>query len=252
MNNKKINVHTTKSDKKGFRGFIETAIRKFRQLAVVVIIIPIAISYVACLAISLTPCVYLLIKIWERTPSDSPFFLALSLSFGLGLCFIIFTVSLLLVVPLFNFLLVTPFGGVKPIRVIGHSFETIPWYYHNAMVQLPRFLVLDFLTPTPFIVFFYKLMGMKIGKNVVINSTNISDPCLITLEDHVVIGGSATIFAHYGMHGFLIVSQTIIKKGATIGLRANIMGDVIVGENQTVPPGVTLLPKTRLPDIQRK
>lgn len=92
---------------------------------------------------------------------------------------------------------------------------------------------------------------MKIGKGVVINSANISDPCLITLEDHVTIGGSATIFAHYGMHGFLILSPTKIKKGATIGLKASIMGDVIVGENQTVAPHEVLLPKTRIEDKKR-
>lgn len=47
------------------------------------------------------------------------------------------------------------------------------------------------------------MMGMKLGKGVQINSTNISDPALIQMDDKVTIGGSATIIAHYASGGFL-------------------------------------------------
>ena len=79
-----------------------------------------------------------------------------------------------------------------------------------------------------------------------INTSNISDPCLIELEDNVTIGGSATIFGHYAQAGILVLAPVKIKRGATIGLKASIMGDVIVGEKVTVKPHSILLPKTRL------
>ncbi|MCB9094490.1 MAG: hypothetical protein H6621_05405 [Halobacteriovoraceae bacterium] len=248
---KRLDVHTTSSNKKGVWGSMEKLLRQFKHLGTVFILFPIIVCYVLSLAFSVLPCVYFLLYLWNLTADSSIIIQGAALSLGIGISFVIFIMGMLLVVPFFNWLLLLPVGKVKPMRVIGYSLDTVPWYYHNAMVQLARYTVLDFLAPTPFLVLFYKLMGMKIGKGVVINSTNISDPALITLEDHVVIGGSATIFAHYGMHGFLIVSQTIIKKGATVGLKASVMGDVIVGENQTVEPGITLLPKTRLPDISR-
>jgi tetrahydrodipicolinate N-succinyltransferase len=97
---------------------------------------------------------------------------------------------------------------------------------------------------------FYQLMGMKIGKGTMINTSNISDPCLIEIGDHVTIGGSCTIVAHYGMKGFLIIEKTIIKDNATIGLRANVFGDVIVGKNAMVKPNEVVYPKTRIPDYE--
>jgi len=80
------------------------------------------------------------------------------------------------------------------------------------------------------------MMGMKIGKGVMINSSNISDPCLIVLDDYVTIGGSAYMMAHYGMKGFLIIDKLHIKKGAMIGLAAKILGGVSIGERQLLPP----------------
>ncbi len=85
-----------------------------------------------------------------------------------------------------------------------------------------------------------------------INTTNISDPCLIEIGDYVTIGGSATLVAHYGMKGFLVIDKLIIKDGATIGLKASLFGDVIVGERALVKPNDVLLPKTRIPDVPKK
>jgi acetyltransferase-like isoleucine patch superfamily enzyme len=139
---------------------------------------------------------------------------------------------------------------VRPWRGGWFSIQSIPWYIHNALTYLVRYTFLDFLTPTPFNLLFYRMMGMKIGKGVVINTTNISDPCLITIEDYVTIGGSATLFAHYGQKGYLIVSSLHIKKGATIGLKASIMGDVVIGENATITAHTVIMPKSRIGDNQ--
>jgi carbonic anhydrase/acetyltransferase-like protein (isoleucine patch superfamily) len=92
------------------------------------------------------------------------------------------------------------------------------------------------------------MMGMKVGKGTMINTTNISDPCLIEIGDYVTVGGSATLVAHYGMKGFLVVDKLIIKDKATIGLRANLFGDVVIGKGATVKPNEVVYPKTRIPD----
>jgi acetyltransferase-like isoleucine patch superfamily enzyme len=94
---------------------------------------------------------------------------------------------------------------------------------------------------------FYKMMGMKIGKGAHINTTNISDPCLIEIEDKVTIGGSVHIIAHYASKGFLIVEPVKIRKGATIGLKATVMGDVEIGEGAVIAPHEVILPKSRIP-----
>ena len=90
-------------------------------------------------------------------------------------------------------------------------------------------------------------MGMKVGIRTEINTSNISDPGLITLEEGVTIGGSATIIAHYAVHGYLIIAPVHIRKNATIGLRAIIMGGVEIGEGAKILPNSVVLPKTIVP-----
>jgi acetyltransferase-like isoleucine patch superfamily enzyme len=94
---------------------------------------------------------------------------------------------------------------------------------------------------------FYKMMGMKIGKNAHINTTNISDPRMIEIGDNVTIGGSVHIIAHYAAKGFLIVDKVKIHDHVTIGLKASIMGAVEIGEKAVIGPHEVILPKTKIP-----
>lgn len=235
----------TSSDRKGFFGFLESFLRSFRNFAFLVLLSPLAIIYVFCLGTAATPGV--LIFQWAQLQTASlPLWqhsLALGLSLACGL--VCFWLMILIVVPIFNL----PFlAFVKPQKGTWFSLNVIPWYYHNALTQLARYTTLDYVTPTPINLLFYRMMGMKIGKGVVINTSNISDPCLIQLDDYVTIGGSATLFAHYGMKGYLIIDRVHIKKGTTIGLKASVMGDVVIGENVMVTPHAVVMPKSRIED----
>ncbi len=136
---------------------------------------------------------------------------------------------------------------LKPFRGSYYSLTSVPWYFHNAFTYIVRYTFLEFITPTPLNLLFYRLMGMKIGRGAHINTTNISDPCLIEIEDKVTIGGSVHIIAHYASHGYLIVEPVKIRKGATVGLKATIMGDVEIGEGATIAPHEVVLPKSRIP-----
>ena len=245
----RLDPNSRRSSKSGLWGILETLFKSFRKLTFLAVFAPILLVCALSLAVALYIPLHMLNLTYETFVGLETWKLIGAISLALPCCYIVFAIGLMLTVPMFNFLL--PFR-LKPMRCTWYSIDIIPWYYHNALVQLVRYSVLDQFTPTPLNVLFFRLMGMKIGKNVMINSTNISDPCLITLEDNVTIGGSATIFAHYGMKGLLIVEETIIKKGSTIGLKASVMGDVIVEENSMVPPHSVLLPKTRFSSEKAK
>lgn len=241
----KIDAYGKKSNKKGILGHFETLLKTFKLLAYLGAIFPIAIAYIICVGVSMLPF-FMTFKYFLTTSQDwnhvtTWVFVALAL----GTSFIGFTFILILIVPLFNAPLLFL---VKPSRDSAYSLNTIAWMYHNSLTYLVRYTVLDFIVPSPIGNLFFKLMGMKIGKNVILNTSNISDPCLITLEDYVTVGGSASIMAHYGMKGYLIIDKVHIKKGATIGLKASIMGDVVIGNKATITPHSIILPKTRIAD----
>lgn len=197
------------------------------------------------MGISLTPGITLFTAVNEWTQESHFILRNASLGFSIAATFFSYGLTLIFVVPAVNKLLPL---RVKPLRESWFSLSVIPWYYHNALTYLVRYTFLDFITPTPLNKLFYQMMGMKIGKGSMINTSNISDPCLIEIGDYVTIGGSATLVAHYGQKGMLVIEKLIIHDKATIGLKASLFGDVVIGKGALVKAHEVVMPKTRIPD----
>lgn len=242
----KIKVHTdTNSDLPGLLGLSEAVLRKFKGAAFFLTILPLVFVYLFCIAVSIYPGILIFKLIPQYFTDLSLWYEAAVYSTALALAYLLFAFTIIFVVPIINFILPL---RLKESRGNWYSLQIIPWYYHNALTQLVRYTVLDILTPTPLNILFFKMMGMKMGRNCIINTTNISDPCLIELGDYVTLGGSATLFAHYGQGGYLIIGKTKIGDYSTIGLKASIMGSVNIGKKCMIGPHVVILPKTVLED----
>ena len=243
-NTAQINVDTTESGLTGFKGIIETILRKFRTPFFYAALIPVYILAAIIMAISTLPGIYLFNFLYDITLNSIHIIHYFAIAFSIVCGYLLYGFTLVFVTPFFNKIL--PFK-LKPFRGPYYSLHSVPWYVHNALVYLVRYTFLEFITPTPINILFYKMMGMKVGKGVHINTTNISDACLIELEDKVTIGGSAHIICHYAAKGFLVIAPVKIKKGATLGLKCTIMGDVEIGENAVIAPHEVVYPKSRIP-----
>lgn len=98
-------------------------------------------------------------------------------------------------------------------------------------------------------VFFYKLCGYNIGKNVFIGMRCYFDdlePQMLTIEDNVTIS-YGVFFACHGRNQDH--TPITIKKGAYIGMRANVVSGksgVTIGENAIV--GACTLVNVDIPD----
>ncbi len=226
-------VLTEKSNAKGLEGVFETLLRRFRNTGFITLLSMLAVVCCAALGMAAAPALYWFDYVSIATENWSPLAHYMALGFGLSSAYLVYGLSLIFVVPLFNFLM--PFK-VKAFRGPWYSLAAVPWYVHNGLTYMVRFTFLEFITPSPLNILFYRMMGMKIGKGCVINTANISDPCLITLGDYVTVGGSATIFAHYGQKGYLVIAPVTVGAGTNIGLKASIMGGSTVGENVTILP----------------
>lgn len=229
---------------KGVGGAFERMLRRHKEFIHALTLLPIYFFASCLLALALIPPIAFY-RFLAEAASTGPGILKIGASaLGIGGGFFLFGLTLILVVPIAN-LPARPF--VKPTRGQNYSNRFIGWYVHNSFTYLVRYTFLEFITPTPYNLFFFKRMGMRIGRDVQINSSNISDPALITLEDRVTIGGSASVMAHYGMGGFLILAPVIIRKGATLGLHAKVLGGCEIGEGAKVLPNSVVMPKTIIP-----
>lgn len=241
-------INKEPSKKKGFWGWLESFLRTFVLPTYIITIVLTSFSYILAIGTSLAPGIYLYQIVSDFFANDSLIIKSFLLGCTIGVGFVLFILVLIFIVPILN-APVLPF--IKPARGPWFSLESIPWFYHNSMTYLVRYTILDFITPTPLNLLFYRMMGMKMGRNCMINTTNISDPALITLGNNVTIGGSAYLMAHYGMKGFLVIDRLKIGDGTNIGLHAKILGGVTLGKKVMVAPNSAILPKTVLPDGAR-
>lgn len=238
-----LDIDSTKSKRAGILGLVETFLKSFRMASFGILLVPIAFLYVFCMGLSLSPGIMLIEWVLQQTQSLAAYIKYPAIGMSIAAGYFIYGLCLIIVVPIVNKFLPLK---VKPCRTTWYSLSVIPWFYHNALTYLVRYTFLEFITPTPMNLMFFKMMGMKIGKGSIINTSHISDPCLIEIGDYVTIGGSATLIAHYGMKGILIIDKLQIKNKATIGLRASLMGDVIIGEGAVVFPHEVVMPKSRV------
>ncbi len=238
------NILSAKSNLPGIAGFLEYLLRRFRTGAFLAALTPLYFIGILAMGIAATPGIYVFFWIKEATMHWSSVFHFGAMGIGAVAAYFIYGFAIIFVIPFFNFLI--PFK-IKPFRGNYFSLGSVPWYIHNALTYIVRYTFLEFITPTPLNTLFYRLMGMKMGKGVQINTTNISDPGLIELGDYVTIGGSAHIIAHYGQKGYLVLSKVKIGDGVTVGMKATIMGSVEIGKGAMIGPHEVVLPKTKVP-----
>lgn len=232
------------SNKKGLAGYVESLLRKFKTFVHILLIVPLYILASGILGISVVPGILLIRWVYHFAKEWQFLLNAFALGTAIIASFFICGFTAMIVLPFFNKIFV---GRLKEWKGPYYSLEAIKWYTHNGILYMLRYSFLEFVTPSPFGLWFYQAMGMKVGQGTVINSTHISDPSLIEMGKRVTIGGSATIVAHYGQAGFLVLAPVKIGDGVTVGLKATIMGGVVIGENAKILPNSVLLPKTVVP-----
>ena len=123
-----------------------------------------------------------------------------------------------------------------------------PYYYHYSLWKIivkpiRKYFNVVLIPNTPFNnlrIFMYRCCGYKIGKKVFIGmKCYLDDMCYdkIIIEDNVVV--SYGVF--FACHGKNQIQTTItVKKGAYIGMRANILSGkegIVLGENSMIGAG---------------
>lgn len=238
-------VESRSSRKPGMAGAFETVLRQLREVAYGGMLIPFYVFGCSCIGAALVPGIALFHWMTTHLRFGEPVANLFVAGFAIGLGYFCYGFSLIVVLPLANFLLR---ARLRPWRGPYYSLESISWYIHNGATYLMRYTFLEFITPSPFNLIFYRLMGMKIGAGSIINTSFISDPSLIEIGRRVTLGGSVTLVAHYGQGGYLVLAPVSIGDGATIGLKSTIMGGVRIGRKAKILPNSVVLPNTVVPD----
>jgi acetyltransferase-like isoleucine patch superfamily enzyme len=227
------------------RSALDRVLRRFARISYHLFVAIVVGIVASALGLALAPALWVwhTVTIWSADMPVAPRFIVSGLT--LSAAFFVFGFALLLIVPIYNFVLPT---RVKPFKGGYYTIHAVPWALHNALFYLVRFTFLPFVTLTPMGIWFLKAMGMTIGRHAFVNTELISDPQLIELGSDVTLGGSVRIFAHYGGGGNLVIAPVVIEDRATVGIGVTVMGDVRIGKGAVILPHSAVLPGSRVGD----
>ena len=85
---------------------------------------------------------------------------------------------------------------------------------------------------------YYKLLGMKIGKNTLVGGV-IKDPCVAEFGENITMGEYAVIYGH--IHNYeketIAIDKVTIGNNCVIGAGAIVMPGAVIQDNVTVAAG---------------
>ncbi len=168
---------------------------------------------------------------WAPLPRAAAFGVML---FG---AYFLYTLAVIFVAGAFR---IVTFAGTPVGRFSYFSFKGFQWASYNAIILLVRYTCINFIRLTPFITLFHRLMGMKLGARVQINTAVIGDSNLIEIGDDTVIGGDVTLVAHAAERGLLVTERVKIGARVTVGLMAVIFPGVEIGDGSVIAAGAVL------------
>jgi non-ribosomal peptide synthetase-like protein len=194
--------------------------------------------------IAATPGVFAALELHGRISSlDPPAVVRVGAACVLAaLAYFAYAITVILVVPLFR--LIAP--GTPEGRYPYYSGKAFRWASYNALILLVRYTCINFMRVTPFINLFHRLMGMKLGKRVQLNTAVIGDSNLIEIGDDTVIGGDVTLIAHSAERGDLVAQRVRIGSRVTVGLMAVVMPGCDIGDGAVIAANAVLLKGTRV------
>jgi non-ribosomal peptide synthetase-like protein len=94
--------------------------------------------------------------------------------------------------------------------------------------------LLEALMGTPFMAFFLRLFGTKIGKNTFINTPYFLEFDLTEIGDEVSLNRESTLQTHLYEDRIFKTSNIIIEKGCSVGTRSIVLYDSIMKEYSTL------------------
>jgi acetyltransferase-like isoleucine patch superfamily enzyme len=220
-------------------GLIDRFIRRFMVLSHVVTVLALYALLSTVIGLALAPALWFLQHWFAWCAGIGSGWKWVAMGTGIAFAFFIAGFALLVVVPIYNFVLPT---RIKAFKGGYFSIGAVPWFLHNGLFYLVRYTFLPYVTLTPFGPWFLRAMGMKLGRHAFINTEFISDPRLISIGDDTAVGGSVHLFAHYGGGGHLTIAPITIGARVTIGQKATVMGGVEIGDDAVILPHSVVLP----------
>jgi non-ribosomal peptide synthetase-like protein len=112
-------------------------------------------------------------------------------------------------------------------------------------------LLMNPLRGTPFLAWPLRLLGVKIGRRTLINTTDITEFDMVKIGDHAVLSDDCGPQTHLFEDRVMKVGPVTIGARAVVGARAIPLYDTIMGDGSYLAPQSLLMKGEELPDNSR-
>ena len=190
------------------------------------------------------PGLYLVLSVFELTNGDLLYYRALYIGISLGIAYVMWMLSTILITSILGFIFKPSIGSV---RVPFLSLTSIRWGFLNVLDRLAKPSV-HHMVPSWITDFYYRAMGCKIGKNSFISSDRINDPYMVSIGDNSIIGSKVIITPHLAEKNDLVLSPVTIGNNCLIGLGAQINPGCVIGHGVVIASRAIVPKYTNIPE----
>lgn len=171
-----------------------------------------------------------------------------SIAFAMRTHLLLFPVYIYFCLLIIGFILPKPREGRFPLK----SKEATIWFFNFQFGRVWTFPPIKHLIFSSVILrtLFLRACGAKVSMNIGWSTiSDVSDPFMLNIEGHTIIGLKSVISGHIIAKGELILKKITIKEGATVGGNTLVTPGVYIGKDSVVEPSCLLLPNSKVPDF---
>lgn len=169
---------------------------------------------------------------------------AFLIGFSLALGFFAMGLTLILVLAILR--VIMRLGNTEG-EISIFSLKLWSFYNYDGLLLFFSLVFGPFLRSTWLFPIFLRLMGAKVGRNVIVNTAKVYDHDLLEIGDDTVIGGDVILIAHVAEGTRLIRKRVKIGRNVTIGQYTSIFPGAQIGDNVIVGAHSLVLKDAVLP-----
>ncbi|EIE23140.1 hypothetical protein COCSUDRAFT_47508 [Coccomyxa subellipsoidea C-169] len=119
------------------------------------------------------------------------------------------------------------------------SLEFARWWLVSRLVHVTTIVFAEHLRGTPFLTWWYRALGARIGKGGYIDSLDVCDFDLITIGDNVVVNEGSTIIGHFFRDGQLHFSEIMIGDNCSLAPFSMAKAGTVLPSGASIGPQAT-------------
>lgn len=114
------------------------------------------------------------------------------------------------------------------------TWSIVQWGITGYLVLFAHETFVKFLKGSPYIVWFYRGLGARIGRRVNLQTTFVSDWDLLDIGDDTTFGGESAVIAHVLEASQIRLMPVTIGKGVTIGRGSVVFPGATIGDRAII------------------